>query len=225
MTASSLKRAEAAAANLRSVNAELLATRSLLSESARDGERLRVSRELHDVAGHKLTALALNIEVLRQDSEKGRRELERAGRLSTELLADLRNVVSSLRRDDGLDVREVLHRVAEVFPRPIVHLQIDAVRMVGAERAEALVRTAQEALTNAARHAAADNVWLSLRRCDREIELVVEDDGKFSGQYTVGNGLAGMRERLELLGGMLEAGAGPRGGFRIVARLVREQPA
>ena len=182
VTAGALKRAEAATADLRSLNAELLATRSLLSESARDGERLRVSRELHDVAGHKLTALALNLEVLRHDSDlTGRRELELAGTLSTELLADLRNVVSSLRRDDGLDIREALRRVTEIFPKPRVHLHVDDGRVVGAERAEALVRTAQEALTNAARHARADNVWLSLRRCGEEIELIVEDDGKFKG--------------------------------------------
>jgi len=226
VTSSALMRAESTADELRLTNAELLATRSLLAESARDGERLRVSRELHDVAGHKLTALSLNIDILRHDSAIAqRRELDVLRSLTSELLADVRSVVSRLRRDDGLDLREALRRVAEVFPAPRVHLDIgEDTRVADAERAEALLRIAQEALTNAARHANADNVWLSLKPRQHSLELLVEDDGRFAGQYAAGFGLVGMRERIEQLGGSLETGRGTRGGFSVTARLPHGRP-
>jgi signal transduction histidine kinase len=226
VTSSALVRAESTADELRLTNAELLATRSLLAESARDGERLRVSRELHDVAGHKLTALSLNIDILRHDSSIAqRRELDLLRNLTSELLSDVRSVVARLRRDDGLDLREALRRVAEVFPKPRVHLEIgEDTRVADAERAEALLRIAQEALTNAARHANADNVWLSLKPGHDSLDLLVEDDGSFTGQYGAGYGLVGMRERIEQLGGTLETGRGVRGGFSVSARLPHGRP-
>jgi signal transduction histidine kinase len=182
---------------------------------------------LHDVAGHKLTALSLNIDILRHDSAIAqRRELDVLRSLTSELLSDVRSVVSRLRRDDGLDLREALRRVAEVFPKPRVHLAIgEDTRVADAERAEALLRIAQEALTNAARHANADNVWLSLKPRDNSLELLVEDDGRFDGQYGAGYGLVGMRERIEQLGGTLETGRGARGGFSVTARLPHGRPA
>src|SRR5690606_24860890 len=85
------------------VNADLLATRALLADSARDAERLRMARELHDVAGHKLTAMRLNLRSLLADPQlAGRHELAVAERLSGELMADIRQVVQSLRDDRGL---------------------------------------------------------------------------------------------------------------------------
>lgn len=221
VTTGALKRAESTAAQLRLTNAELLATRSLLAESARDGERLRVSRELHDVAGHKLTALALNLDVLRHDSPTAEsRELKVVRQLTAELLADVRSVVSRLRHDDGLDLREALQRLAEVFPAPRVHVQLaDDARVADADQATATLRIVQEALTNAARHAGAANVWVSLQALGEHVELSIEDDGHFAGGYTAGHGLMGMRERAAELGGSVEVSRGSRGGFRITARL------
>jgi len=227
LVSDAMARAEAMALELKQVNARLLATRSLLAESARDGERLRVSRELHDVAGHKLTALKLNLEALARDQTlEGRRELGVSRQLAAELLDDVRSVVSSLRRDEGIDLAQSLERLAEPFPRPRVHLDVarDA-RVADTERAEVLLRAAQEGLTNAARHAGAGNVWLSLRSHDGDIELVVEDDGAFGGEHEPGHGLTGMHERVRALGGTLDAGRGPRGGFRLAARLPRERVA
>lgn len=212
-------RARRASADLRRVNAELLATRSLLAESARDGERLRVSRELHDVTGHKLTALAVNLELLGQEPAiAARREFGVVRTLATELLADVRQVVSRLRRDDGLDLRDALARVAAPFPRPAVHLELAGeARAADAERAQTLVRVAQEGLTNAARHSGADNVWVTLDAEPGALRLAIEDDGPFRGELRAGHGLTGLRERVEELGGRVELGRGPRGGLRVVA--------
>ncbi|HTT06406.1 MAG TPA: histidine kinase [Steroidobacteraceae bacterium] len=210
-------RAERASRELRDVNAQLLATRELLAESARDGERLRVSRELHDVAGHRLTALVLNLDLLGQDVQVSeRREWVVSRELVTRLLSDLRSVVANLRRHDGIDVREALRRIAEAFPAPQIHLSLDErVRIEGAERATAIVRAGQEGLTNAVRHANARNIWLSLGRETDTLRLEVRDDGHCRGVHVAGRGLRGMQERVDLLGGRVETDASPEGGFRL----------
>lgn len=222
-----MRRAEESAARLREVNAHLLATRSLLAESARESERLRLSRELHDVSGHKLTALKLNLAVLAQDAAlAGRRELEVARTLVDELLHDIRQVVSQLRRHEGIDLRQALQELAAPLPAPRVHVQVDDdARIDDAERAAALVRLAQEGLTNAARHAASQNVWLRLTRDRDRLRLVVEDDGRIAGPVRPGHGLTGMRERVAELGGELEIGTAERGGLRLCASLPRERTA
>jgi signal transduction histidine kinase len=220
-------KAEAMADELREVNASLLATRSLLDESARDAERLRLSRELHDVAGHKLTALKLNLRALSRDPAVGRRrELEVASTLADELLGDLRAVVRQLRQHDGLDMGESLRRLAEPLPRPRVEIEIGAdARVRDADQAETLLRVAQEGLTNAARHGGAAHAWLRLCRQDGALELSVEDDGNVRWPLKPGHGLTGMRERLERLGGKLDFTSSARGGLRLSARLPVEVPA
>lgn len=219
-------RAERMAADLGAVNAGLLATRSLLDETARDQERLRLSRELHDVAGHKLTALKLNLRALaREPGLADRDELRTSARLADELLNELRALVRQLRISDGLDLQNALLRLAEPLPRPSVEFSIapDA-RVPRAEQAETLVRVSQEALTNAARHGGARRAWLSLRHAGDDIELVVEDDGQVHWPLQPGNGLTGMRERIEALGGSVETTPSPRGGLRLVARMPLATP-
>jgi signal transduction histidine kinase len=218
-TTRSRRQAVERAEELRQVNAELLATRTLLAESARDGERLRVSRELHDVAGHRLTALALNLQLLSDvPGLAERREYALARRLTTELLGDIRDVVSRLRRDDGLDLREALAQLAAPFPRPTIHVEVaPAARAGDAERAEAVLRAAQEGLTNAVRHSGATGVWLALAAEGDSLRLTVEDDGPWDGAPRAGNGLTGLRERLAAVGGALAIDRGARGGLRLTA--------
>jgi signal transduction histidine kinase len=220
-----MRRARESAEALREVNAHLLATQSLLAESAREGERLRLSRELHDVSGHKLTALKLNLAVLGRDSElASRRELQTARGLADELLQDIRGVVAQLRSHDGIDLREAFARLAETLPAPRVHVEVAEDALVDdTARAETLVRMAQEGLTNSARHSGAQNVWLKLTREADGVELVVEDDGHVRGPLTPGHGLTGMRERIAALGGELLTESARGGGLRLRARLPRER--
>ncbi len=220
--------AEVAAARLAEANAELLATRALLVESARDQERLSLSRELHDVAGHKLTALKLNLAALARDPLlAGREQVTLSAQLADELLADIRGVVRQMRDRAGMDLAAAITRLASPFPRPEVHIEIaEDARVDHALKAEALLRTAQEALTNAARHADADHVWLVLRRHQDRIELAVRDDGRGAARSGgagkasgAGSGLAGMRERLEALGGGLDIVPTGARGFALSAWL------
>lgn len=213
--------AELARAALARVNADLLATRALLADSARDAERLRLARELHDVAGHKLTAMRINLRLLLADPALARHaELGAVERLSAELLADIRNVVQSLRDDRGLDLATALRALAAPFPRPQLRLQIDPeVRITDPQLAEALLRLVQEALTNAARHADAGEVQVRLRHEDAQLRVDIADDGRRAERIREGNGIAGMRERLAALRGGLELGRTPLGGMQLTARL------
>lgn len=207
---------------LRAVNAGLLATRSLLAETARDQERLRLSRELHDVSGHKLTALKLNLR--RVQGAPGDEALTACVQLADELLEDLRAVVRQLRGSDGLELGAALQRLADPLPRPSVEFSVDpAARVPRADQAEALLRVAQEALTNAARHGPARRAWVTLRRDAGRLELQVDDDGRvLRWPPATGNGLRGMRERLEALGGELHLEQAPQGGLRVRASLPAE---
>ena len=203
------------------VNADLLATRALLADSARDAERLRVARELHDVAGHKLTAMRLNLRALAADPAlAGRADVALAERLAGELMGDIRQVVQSLRDDRGLDLATALRALAAPFPRPSLHLTIaPGVRITDPAVAETVLRLAQEALTNSARHAGAERVWLRIDHGEDGLRIEIHDDGQCGADLREGNGIAGMRERLAALDGALMVGRTERGGLRLLARL------
>lgn len=213
--------AERARDTLARVNADLLATRALLADTARDNERLRVARELHDVAGHKLTAMTLNLRALAADpAYAGRQEIALAQQLSGELLADIRGIVQAMRDERGLDLGTALRALAAPLPRPTLQLDIDGdVRVTDPEIAETVVRLVQEALTNSARHADADTVQVALSRSGGQLLVRVEDDGRVRGPVREGNGLAGMRERIAAAGGRLTLSTSPRGSLRIEASL------
>jgi signal transduction histidine kinase len=215
------QRTEQARDNLLLINAELLATRRLLAESARSEERLRLSRELHDVMGHKLTALKLQLRLLARDAPPAlNTAVGDCVHLSDELLTDVRSVVSTLRTDDGIDLHAALAALVPAVPRPKIQLELaqDA-RVSGIEQAQTLLRCAQEGLTNALRHSDAEHVALRLHRSGSGVSLSIEDDGSACAPPLWGNGLNGMRERLQALGGVLDVAVNGRHGLRVNAWL------
>ncbi|MEG2804960.1 histidine kinase [Stenotrophomonas sp.] len=221
LTAHYARSAEQARDALSRVNADLLATRALLADSARDAERLRLARELHDVAGHTLTAMRLNLRALASDPAlAGREPLQLAERLSAELLGDIRKVVQSMRDDRGLDLATALQALAAPFPRPGLRLRIaEQVRITNPLVADALLRLTQEALTNAARHGDADTVWLDIDKEDHCVRIDIRDDGQRAERIREGNGITGMRERLAALQGQLEVARTDRGGMHLTVRV------
>ena len=214
-------RAERARDALALVNADLLATRALLADSARDAERLRVARELHDVAGHKLTALKLNLRALAAEPAlAGRAEIGMAEQLSAELLEDLRDVVHTLRDTRGVDLETAIRALAAPLPQPALCLRIDpGVQVSDPAQAETLLRVVQEALTNAARHSHARVLDVHLARDGDGLRLHIHDDGHVRGPLREGNGLAGMRERIAAARGTLHLAIAPAGHLSIDARL------
>ncbi|RZI97827.1 MAG: histidine kinase, partial [Rubrivivax sp.] len=102
----------------RRLNAELRATRALLAESARVNERTRISRELHDLLGHHLTALSLNLEVAGHITEgQAQEHVRQAHTLAKLLLTDVREAVSQLRESGAIDLGAALRPLAENVPK------------------------------------------------------------------------------------------------------------
>jgi signal transduction histidine kinase len=221
LTAWYARSAEHSRDELAAVNAHLLAARSLLEESARSEERLRLSRELHDVAGHKLTGLKLTLVALQRNPQFSKsEELHGIAALADELLQDIRAVVGELRKHDGIDLGRALQALARYLPAPRLHLNIGAdARVDQVQTAEAILRCAQEALTNAIRHGKAGDVWITLERRDKQLHLQILDNGSGSDQLRWGNGLTGMRERLAELNGTLAIESSSGHGLRLTAAL------
>lgn len=221
LTARYARSAEETRDRLARVNADLLATRALLADSARDAERIRVARELHDIAGHKLTAMTLNLRVLAMDPAIAERSQVRiAQQLAGELLDDIRDVVHALRDVRGLDLETALRALAAPLPRPTLRLEIDEeVQVTDPAIIEAILRLVQEALTNSARHTDADVVHVHVAREGQSLRICIEDDGRLRGAVREGHGIAGMRERIGALHGEFSLGTSSRGALRIDVRL------
>jgi signal transduction histidine kinase len=198
-------------------------------------ERLRIARELHDALGHHLSLINVQSGVaLHLDEElpeQTRSSLSAIKQSSKEALTELRSVLNILRQEDeraprspaatvarmhdlvaqaaagGLDVRT--ETGGDVRPLPF-GVDIAAFRIV------------QEALTNVARHAGPATASVRLTYGDRDLTVQVDDDGQRPLGQTMpgsGKGIVGMRERVAALGGELEVGPRPGGGFRVRARL------
>ena len=204
---------------LRKVNSELRATQALLADNTRIAERVRIARELHDLVGHHLTALTLNLEVATHMVEgKALEHVQQAHSLAKLLLADVREVVSDMRIDDKVDLSAALRTLVTGMPEPRIHLDLPLeVALTDPVRAQVMLRCAQEMITNAVRHARADNLWLVLQHDGERVALNARDDGQGVKKVEWGNGLNGMAERLETLGGSLEIETKPGAGFRLHA--------
>ncbi|HEY5972460.1 MAG TPA: sensor histidine kinase [Pseudoxanthomonas sp.] len=205
----------------RRLNAELRATRVLLAESARVNERTRISRELHDLLGHHLTALSLNLEVAGHLTEgRAQDHVKQAHTLARLLLTDVREVVSQLREGDAIDLAAALLLLTERVPGLAIHMDIqEPLALEDAERAHVLLRCTQEIITNAVRHAGARNLWVHCRREGDLIVIDARDDGGGADNVIAGNGLRGMRERLRQQGGSMAIESRTGGGFRLCLQL------
>ncbi len=211
-----MRRASAAREELVLANRELLATRELAIHGSRAAERLHIARELHDVLGHYLSALSMNLEAaaLERGTAAGKEpdSLDTARTLTRTTLAEVRSVVSRLRKDDATDLSSALAALVAAIPHPRIHLQVpEELPPVDAERALTILRCAQECVTNAIRHSGANNLWIELVRRDGGLDLSVRDDGQGAAALAEGNGFAGMRERLSSLRGRLSVFPGPPG--------------
>jgi signal transduction histidine kinase len=209
----------------RQLNSELRATRALLAESSRIAERMRISRDLHDLVGHHLTALTLNLEVASHLAQAPAAEhIRKAQATAKQLLTDVRDVVSELRQDAELDLTRAIHSLVEGVPGLRVHLTMPPRFAVeDPQRAQVLLRWVQEVLTNTLRHAHARNLWLRIERTvDGDLHLEARDDGRGAPRLKPGNGLVGMGERLAEVGGHLDIPEDQARGFRLHAWLPLE---
>ncbi|HEY0465305.1 MAG TPA: histidine kinase, partial [Polyangiaceae bacterium] len=186
----------------------------------RPAVRLRIARELHDSLVHQLTALNLQLELARNIADRQTRgPVDHAHALSKELLVELRSVVSVMREEPPPDLSGALQTLVAGIPHPRVHLDFENDLRVEAALAQTIFRCVQEALTNAVRHAGAENVFLSIETKDDTVAVTVRDDGRGAAELRVGHGLSGLRERIEGLGGKIEVEARPGVGLTLRALL------
>jgi len=192
---------------------ELRATQELLASSTRAAERLHLARELHDVMGHHLSAASLHLEAAARQAEGPVREgVATAQQQVRALLQELRSLVSNMRTEEPLDLAATLQALTEGIETPRIHLAVlSDVELSDAGKAHILLRCAQELITNALKHAQAQNLWLTLESHAEGLMLRIEDDGRGAPQLQEGHGLQGMRERLAGVGGQLELTTNLRG--------------
>ena len=212
----------------RRLNAELRATRALLAESARVNERTRISRELHDLLGHHLTALSLNLEVASHLTEgRAQEHVRQAHTLARLLLTDVREAVSQLRdASGGIDLAAALRPLADHVPALDIELDVQSPLAVDdPERAHVMLRCTQEIITNAVRHDQARRLRIRVWRQADALMLEASDDGQGAEALVPGNGLRGMRERIVQCGGSLDIQTRPGAGFRLQLSLPLATPA
>ena len=183
-------------------------------------ERERIGRDLHDLLGHTLSLVALKSNLasrlIAEDPEAARREMDDVSGVARDALAQVRRAVSGIRAA-GL--------AAELASARLL-LESDGVRFsyeleevaLSAEQETVLALAVREAVTNIQRHARAEGASVSLHSAGRQLSLRIEDDGR-GGAIVPGNGLCGMRERIEALGGKLRVDAMPGQGTRVEVTL------
>jgi signal transduction histidine kinase len=183
-------------------------------------ERTRIARDLHDVIGHDLTALALQLEIATHvGGDAAREQIAQARALSARLLEDVRAVVATTQRELPATIAAAIRAIVVDVPGLAIHIDApESLRLDEPRRAHCVVSCVQEIITNARRHArGAANVWVRVRTEDAALVVEAHDDG--SGAETAGDGfgLRGMRSRLEELGGELDVRTLP--AFAVTARL------
>jgi signal transduction histidine kinase len=198
-------------------------------------ERLRISRELHDIIGHSLGTIAVQASVGRHlmetEPEKAADALDSIAKISRESLDEVRSVVAALRDDElpyhpalGLaDLPELIETVRATGLAVELTLP-DEVAAIPRQAGAAVYRITREALTNIVRHAHASKASVRVDHHNGRVEVEVRDDGAGGGAAPepgsgTGHGIAGMRERAEALGGTLSAGPSSDGGFLVTASL------
>jgi signal transduction histidine kinase len=206
------------------------------ARAAVTSERMRVARELHDAVAHNISVIAIQAGgadgIVERDPARAEQCVELIETVAREALAELGRLIRPHADDDDAG-EPSLARVDQLADRARaagvpVELSVEgrpAPLQAGLDLAA--FRIVQEALANAAKHARANHAQVTVRYSQGAIELEISDDGRgSSGERTAhdggGHGLVGMRERVALYGGSLDAGPRPAGGYRVHARLPLE---
>jgi signal transduction histidine kinase len=202
-------------------------------------ERSRIARELHDVVAHSVSVVVVQAtaaeRLVEMDPAGARDAMHAVASVGRDALAEMRRLLDVLREDDiagglvpqpGIEELRALARRMEDAGLP-VELSVQGVeRPLPASAALSVYRIVQEALTNTLRHAGPARARVMLRYLPDALEVRVSDNGAGTARAEGtaphdggGHGLIGMRERVALFGGELEAGPRPEGGYAVLARI------
>ena len=186
-------------------NAELVSMQSFVAETVRDRERLRIARDLHDVTGHKLTALKINLQIMQQrvkDSPELKDFVDRSAQIADDLLADTRVIVRQISGAEGLALNESLQKLATLLPEGMITVELeDDLRVQSGEVARLLLRAGQEGVSNALRHGGATRIQLALRRISDRFVLRIIDNGRGLRGKPAGFGRSQLAARVKDLNG------------------------
>jgi len=200
---------------------------------AREDEKARIARELHDELGQLLTALKMDLSWLRErmrDTEIAPK-LEEMGRLVDQTVSSTRRISADLRplMLDDLGLADAANWLVDDFGKRYgiaSRIEINAdggLEHLSKNVSTTIYRAIQESLTNIARHSGARNAWVLLAVADGGLEVEVEDDGRGIAPEDLAKarslGLKGMRERIAYIGGSFEVARAPRGGTRLRIRV------
>lgn len=207
---------------------DLLATSRRRIVAAREEERLRLRRDLHDGLGPTLAALGLKVDRARSDATA---DPSAVGPLLDEIRADLRSALAQIRglarqlRPPGLDALGLADALRQQLPTiggpagPAVEVVAVDLGTLPPAIEVAAYRIVIEAVTNTVRHAGADRCRVELVREDDALQIRVTDNGRGIGSDAIGVGTRAMYERAAELGGELLVGPGPAGGTQVSASL------
>ncbi|MCF6507554.1 sensor histidine kinase [Blastococcus sp. MG754426] len=231
------RRSRERAEQLGRLAARLDAEREVAEATAVAAERARIARDVHDSVAHSVSVMVLQVGALRTTLDPGHRAagvLAGVERIGREAVDELRGLVGLLREEQGVSAPPSLARVPELVEEvrgaglPVVlEVQGEPRELPQAVDVSAY-RVLQEALSNVLRHAGPVRTTVVVRHDAAGLELCVEDDGPGPGPSPAprgvgGHGLIGIRERVAVLGGAVDAGPRADGGFRLHARFpVRE---
>lgn len=222
--------------------ARLQREREAQSKAAVAAERARIARELHDVVAHNVSVMVVQADgaayVLDASPEQAKQALATISSTGRQALAEMRRLLGLLRAGDdsggeyvpqpGVDQLSELVEQVRGAGLPVRFEVTGEARPLSSGVELTAYRIVQEALTNTRKHGGIDaTATVQLAFADAELDLLIEDDGRGAqhelyedgGRDGLGQGLIGMRERIGMIGGTLEAGPRPGGGFRISAVL------
>ena len=178
---------------------------SEIERLSKEAERERIARDLHDLLGHTLTVIAVKLDLARRllsrDSDRARNEIVEAEQTARTALAEVREAVSGYRAE-GLDL-EIGRARRSLLSANVKLITVVAPMRLSSNQASTLCLALREAVTNIVRHAHATVCRVTLLEEDKIIRLTIEDNGA-GGQFIEGNGLRGMRERLQSMAGTVK---------------------
>ena len=215
---------------------ETRATRALDARRRASEERLQMARDLHDVIGHNISLInvqaGVGLDLMDTQPEQARAALAAIKTVSKDALDELRTMLGALRQGDedaprapapGLDRVDELVELTRAAGIPVTVQTVGEARPLPAAVDLAAYRIVQESLTNVARHAGEATATVRLTHGPDRLDVEIRDDGHVpatNGSFPgSGSGIAGMRQRADALGGRLEAGPCPGGGFVVTAHL------
>jgi two-component system sensor histidine kinase DesK len=185
-------------------NRKLLRAQGEIEHLAKVAERERIARDLHDVLGHTLSVIILKSELagklMDRDPQRAGNEIREVEQISRQALSEVRDAIRGY-RSRGLEAE--LAQAKSTLETAGVAVKCETPRVALPALQESVLSMAvREAVTNVVRHAHARNCILRLQQQNGSCHLEIEDDGR-GGSHSEGNGLRGMRERVEMLGGTL----------------------